>query len=204
MDQEDVYILFSGGLRDQYRECARSLPPETVMFIHVEPRAKLNLDDLRLDKRTLKVFDRSAPLERGHNGYETKNGLVIDTFRGRVFQLDYIADPSDRPLCPSYYEEPELFIQTLIVHPPLGVYIDCPAKAVTAGTNLVLRASAGVDAKRGPTWAVNAGKITSGQHTYKITLDTTGLAGQTITVTAEMGDSFGFLAATTCNVLILE
>src|SRR6185295_1635704 len=126
-------------------------------FIQVEPKTKLKLGDLHLDKKMLKVFDPSAPVGRGNKGYQTRDGLIIDTFRGRVLQLDYILDPSEWPLCPSYYEEPELFVQTLTVHPPLTVSIYCP-EAVTAGTKLTLRADASVDAKRGPTWAVNAGK----------------------------------------------
>jgi hypothetical protein len=201
--QEDVYILFSGGLGDEYVECSKSLPPETVMFIHVEPKTKLKLDDLRLDKKKLRVFGPSAPISRGSKGYETIDGLVIETFRGRIVQLEYIADPSDRHRCPAYYEQPESFIHTLIIHPPLGVYILCPDTAVTAGTNLVLRAYADVNAKRGPTWRVNAGKILSGQHTYKVILDKAGLASQTIEVTAEMADAFGHVVPALCKVSFL-
>ena len=45
LENEDVYILFSGGLADDYSECAKILPAETVMFIDVQPKAtpKFNL-----------------------------------------------------------------------------------------------------------------------------------------------------------------
>jgi hypothetical protein len=163
--EEKVYILFSGGLQDAYQDCAKRLAAETVVFIHVQPKSKLRLEDLHLNRRQLTVFDSTAPLDRGSKGYRTMDGLVVDVFKGRVVQLEYIADPSDQYVCQSYYEQPELFIQTLMVHPPLTLAIDCPSYVVTSGTKLTLRAFAGVDSKRGPDWAVNAGKIISGQHT---------------------------------------
>ena len=115
------------------------------------------------------MFNASAPLHPGHKGFVTRDGLVVDTYRGRVLQLVYVAHPDDVSLCPVYFEEPELFIQTLTVHPPLTLYIDCPTQAISSGTKLALRAMASVGSKRGPTWTVNAGKISGGQHTYKVT-----------------------------------
>ncbi|HEX6728946.1 MAG TPA: hypothetical protein VF074_03000, partial [Pyrinomonadaceae bacterium] len=52
LNTENVHILFSGGLPPEYGGCATRLPPETVMFISVEPTTKLKLANLRLDKRT--------------------------------------------------------------------------------------------------------------------------------------------------------
>jgi hypothetical protein len=200
--QEEVYILFSGGLRDNEEECARRLPPETVMFIQVWPRPQPRLNDLHLDKKTLNTFGASALLDQSNKGFLAKEGLVIDTYRGRVLQLVYIADPSDVRLCPVIFEEPELFIQTLTVHPPLTISIDCPFEAAQ-GDKVVLRSSVGLDLRRGPRWTVNAGRIIAGQHTHKMTLDTTGLAGRTIVVTAEMNDGFGHLTSTSCQIVIV-
>jgi hypothetical protein len=201
--QEEVYIFFSGGLRDSEEECAKRLPPETVMFIQVWPKSEPGINVLHLDKKRLKKLDAPALLDRSHKGFLAREGLVIDTYRGRVLQLVYIADPSDVHLCPVFLEEPALFIQTFNHHPPLTVSINCPTEAVTPGTKLVLRSSMGLDLRRGPRWTVNAGRIIAGQHTHKMTLDTTGLAGRTILVSAEMGDGpVGHTTWTSCQIAI--
>lgn len=201
LDQGDVYILFSGGLEDEYSDCTRRLPPETVMFIQVEPRSKLKLSDLRLDKKQLRRFGPSPFLDRRGKDYETTDGLVISTYKGRVYQQVYIAAaPTDR-LCLAYYEQPEIFIQTLSVHPPISLYVDRPEK-ITAGTHLVLQANASPHSRRGPTWTISAGKIVSGQHTYKLVVDTTGLHGQTIVIGAELPDSYGHIVGATTTVLV--
>ena len=47
LENENVHILFSGGLPSHHSDCATRLPPEAVMFIAVEPRMKLK----RLDRK---------------------------------------------------------------------------------------------------------------------------------------------------------
>jgi hypothetical protein len=170
------------------------------MFIQVEPRSKLKLSDLRIDKKQLRRFGPSEFLDRRGKDYETTDGLVISTFKERVYQKVYIALPSDRLLCPAYYEQPEIFIQTSMVHPPMVVSIDCPQK-VNAGQNLVLQAYASPGLRRGPSWTISAGKIVSGQHTYKLVVDTTGLSSQTMEVGAELLNS-GHIVGTSCKVLV--
>lgn len=80
--------------------------------------------------------------------------------------------------------------------------IDCPSEDVTPGTKLVLRSSADIESKRGPTWTVNAGRIIGGQHTNKITLDTAGLAGRIILVSAELSDGVSYYLSTSCKIAI--
>lgn len=199
--QEEVYILFSGGLSEKEEECARRLPPETVVFIQVWPKSKPRLNDLHLDKKNLKAIEASR-LNWHHKAFLAKEGLVIDTSRGKMIQLVYIANPSDAPLCPGYFEEPGLFIQSFRAHPPFTMSIDCPNEAVTPGTKLVLRSTADIDSKRGPTWTVNAGRIIGGQHTNKITLDTAALSGRIILVNAKLSDGFSYYLSTSCKIAI--
>lgn len=90
--KEEVYILFSGGLTAKEEDCARRLPPETVVFIQVWPKARPRLSDLHLDRKTLETFETSR-LHWTHKGFLAKEGLVIDTSRGKVIQLVYIANP---------------------------------------------------------------------------------------------------------------
>lgn len=200
--QEDVYILFSGGLGEE-DECATRLAPETVVLIHVWPKSEPRIADLHLDKKTLKRLHAPALLNPNHKGFLAREGLVIDTYRGRVLQAVYIAGPSDVRLCPVFQEKPALLIQTFFHHPPLSVSINCPAEAITPGTKLVLRSSVGLDLIRGPKWTVNAGRILAGQHTHRLTLDTTVLAGRTILVSAEIGDGpSGHAMSTSCQIAI--
>jgi hypothetical protein len=67
---------------------------------------------------------------------------------------------------------------------------DCPTSEVEQGTpvNFSVSVTGGTPAIT-PTynWTVSAGKISSGQGTSSITVDTTGTAGQSITATVELG-----------------
>lgn len=68
--------------------------------------------------------------------------------------------------------------------------VDCPSGITEAGTPITFTANvSGGDPGASITynWTVSAGTITSGQGTPSITVDTTGLGGQTITGTVELG-----------------
>ena len=54
------------------------------------------------------------------------------------------------------------------------------------------------------TWTVSAGKIVTGQGTRSIIVDTSGLAGETISVAAEVNDGSGLAAIATCEVHVLH
>lgn len=203
VDREDVFILFSGGLSREYVRCARSVDPETVIFVQVEPRMKLKLDDLNIRKKTLEVLNSSAITAPGVVGYRSKDDLIVSTVRGRIIQVNYLGDVPDVHPCARYYDEPESFIQTFVGHHPIAV-IDCPTEA-RARLSLTLKAESGSGTpKRGPIWSVNAGNILSGQHTYTIILDTSGLAEQTILVTAEISDAFKHTVFASCTITITK
>src|SRR6185369_14769389 len=70
---------------------------------------------------------------------------------------------------------------------PTAVAVDCPSGLVEAGTPVTYTAR--VDGGPGTQtykWSVSAGTITGGQDTSAITVDTTGLDGQSITATVEL------------------
>src|SRR5438874_13712118 len=48
---EDVYILFSGGLSDKYSDCTERMPPGTVMFIDIRPHSGAAFQDFQFAKR---------------------------------------------------------------------------------------------------------------------------------------------------------
>ncbi|HYE66712.1 MAG TPA: hypothetical protein VD966_14080, partial [Pyrinomonadaceae bacterium] len=79
---------------------------------------------------------------------------------------------------------------TNCVPPCPTITVDCPTGIVDQGTPVTVTANvSGGAANLQPTynWSVSAGTITSGQNTPSITIDTTGLAGQTVTATVEIG-----------------
>jgi hypothetical protein len=71
------------------------------------------------------------------------------------------------------------------VPPCPTVSVSCPSE-VDAGAPITYTASVG-DGNVTYNWSVSAGTISSGQGTSTITVDTAGLAGQTVTATLEVG-----------------
>jgi hypothetical protein len=69
------------------------------------------------------------------------------------------------------------------------VMVSCPDGGKEGESITVTANVSGGDPKVTPTysWSISAGTITSGQGTSSITIDTTGLGGQTITATVEVG-----------------
>jgi hypothetical protein len=181
---EGVYILFSGALITDYPACEKRLPPETVIFIEVVPDPSPKAGELHLDKRKFKTFNPSAPSKLGYLGYsDLSEGLIVKTHKGRVVQLDYIASASDQELCPGYYAEPESFVQVFME--ATVVSVNCEKSSI-AGEKLTCSADSDAFTRRGFQWTVTAGRIISGQASRRITVDTVGLAGQSITVTVQV------------------
>ncbi|MDT4896333.1 MAG: hypothetical protein QOH25_1410 [Acidobacteriota bacterium] len=79
---------------------------------------------------------------------------------------------------------------TNCVPPCPTLSISCPTDQVLAGTPATVSANvSGGDPNASVTynWTVSSGTISSGQGTPSITIDTTGLAGQNVTATVELG-----------------
>jgi hypothetical protein len=201
LKNEKIYIRFSGGLANEYAECAARLPAETIMFIQIEPDLPPKFKDLHLDKKSFQSFNTASPFKQRFTGYRNREGLVILARKERILRLDYLPDESDRYLCSLYYEEPESFVEVVANHYD-NMYVDGPDSA-RAGESLTLFAHTNINDKCGYTWTLSAGKILSGQYTQQVTVDTTGLAGQKIKITAEIGDGFGHQMFSSRTVEIL-
>lgn len=200
LGNENVYILFSGGLPAKFSECAQRLPPETIMFIDVEFKTPRSFKTLRLDKKNFITFNPSEPRKMGLKGYwNEEDGLLINTLRGKVIQLEFLPTALDRFQCATFYYEPESFIAVIVNHYS-ALNVDCPTRSPKTGEKIVCSADGNVNASRGYTWTVTGGRIISGQLTDRITVDTTGVAGQTIVVTAEHRDVFGHVVIASCRV----
>lgn len=202
IESEDVHILFSSGVTSEPGgKCAPYLPPETVMFIEVQPRGKLKFSELRLDERRLQHFNPSDPARSGYKGYRSDDGLVVSLFKNEVLRIVYLAAEADKPRCPDFYERPTAFVE--IVFPHYATVNLRGPESVKAGAMLKVSAYSNTNQTRGFTWAVTAGKITAGQYTKEITIDTSGLAGQQVVVSAETIDVGHHTATSSIVVKVL-
>jgi len=212
VQKETVYILFSGGLVGDHLECAKWLPPETVIFIEIEPLAALKFADFKLNKRRFKRFNPTAPYKFGFSGYlDESEGLVIKAYKGKVIQLNYISSATNLHLCPRYYDNPHSFIKVYEGHVPI-VSLTCPKSPVPEGKQISLSAFSDFETKRGFLWGADTGAkfsweakqgIVAGQNTKTITIDTTGMGGQTLTVRAEVRAGLGLWAVDECKLKVL-
>lgn len=101
-----------------------------------------------------------------------------------IVVLDCPPPPPERPVCPT-------------------VSVSCP-EAATENAPVTFTANvSGGTAGITPTynWTISAGRIISGQGTPSITVDTTGLAGQTVRATVDIG-GFGMPCPASCAVAI--
>ncbi|HXI25387.1 MAG TPA: hypothetical protein VNG71_16095 [Pyrinomonadaceae bacterium] len=101
-----------------------------------------------------------------------------------VVVLDCPPPPPEKPVCPT-------------------VSVSCP-EAATENAPVTFTANlSGGTAGITPTynWTISAGRIISGQGTPSITVDTTGLAGQTVRATLDIG-GFGMPCPASCAVAI--
>jgi len=205
LGNEEIHIVFSTGLMSEYHECARKLPPETVLLIEVKLTTPARLEALRITQKNFRTFDPSTPPKMGYKGFiDEKEGLVINTYRGKVLQLDFIAASKDVHLCPSYYEDPKSFIQVFIETYIPGPAVTCPSTEPVAGEKIVFSAD-DIDLQRVTyQWTVTAGKIVGGQGTRRIVVDTTGIGGKTITATIERHDGSNRVATTSCGVFVRQ
>jgi hypothetical protein len=87
---------------------------------------------------------------------------------------------------------------------PPTISLDCPSSKLEAGSTITLTANTPAPEELIFLWTVGGGKILTGQGTPTITIDTTGLAGQTVSVSVEVNDGFGHTAIANCEVQISE
>jgi len=83
------------------------------------------------------------------------------------------------------------------------VTVSCPDSATDSGSvTFSANVSGGsADVTASYNWTISAGRITSGQGTASITVDTTGLAGQTVRATLDVG-GYGMPCPASCSVSI--
>src|SRR5437870_3521560 len=109
LDNEDIYILFSGGLSDKYSACTQRLPPETVMFIDIRPHSGAAFQDFQFAKREFTVSSlvfsgRTKHPLRYQLFVNSKDGLALKAREGKVVQVVYLPSAGDVTRCADYYD----------------------------------------------------------------------------------------------------
>ena len=114
LEDENVMIVFSGS-KIGALECER-VPKRTVLAIIVKSNHPKDLQAFRIRDKTFKVFDPSSPPKRGYKTYYyVEDGFMINTYKGQVIGLVYIAAQKDLYLCPEYYEDPKAFVEVGLI-----------------------------------------------------------------------------------------
>lgn len=85
---------------------------------------------------------------------------------------------------------------------PPTLSLSCPSRA-EAGSEITLTADTVESDEFVFLWTLSGGKILAGQRTRTITVDTTGLVGQTISVTVEVNDGNQHMMFASCALQIL-
>ena len=176
---EEIVIEFAGDV------CPEVGLPNTVLMIERQLQKGTSLSTLGLDKRRFKTFNPWYSRNHDYVAYiDEKSGLLLKSFRGEIFQINYIPTKNERQDCPHYFRKPKEFVRVVAEHVPF-VNIYCP-ETTFAGDKIVITADYARTGERNLlTWATTGGKIVEGQDTRKIFLDTSGLEGKIITVTVE-------------------
>ena len=174
VDGDAVRIVFSGMVQDHFYQCAGKLPADTVLLIEVTPRLPISLKRYRQSHSLKKLYFAGYVDERA--------GLILKTRGNKIIQLNYVAAGSDRLRCEDYYRDPIKFVQINTHYPPVN--LEGPTGTVTTGDILELKADLQPDPKITLVWIVSGGKILN-QSGNRITLDTSGLDGQTLKVTVQ-------------------
>jgi hypothetical protein len=177
LDGERIRIVFSGMVQDYFYECSKSLPTDTVLLVEVTPKHSIPLKNYERRYR-LKQLSKTSDL----SGYfDERAGFALKTKSDKIIQMNYVADSSARLKCKDYYNDPLKFV-TVVTHcPPIS--LEGPSAAI-AGETLNFRASVQPDPKMTLTWAVSGGRILT-RSGNQMSLDTSGLDGQTVEVTVQ-------------------
>jgi len=178
LGDDQIRIVFSGTVQDYFYECSKYLPRDTVLLVEVTPKLRIPLK--KYEKRYhLKRLGKSSEFA----GYFDEGaGFVLKTRGNKVIQLNYVANSLDRLRCKDYYDGPTKFVAVVTHCPP--IFLEGPTEVVTAGEILNFRASVQPDPKMMLVWTVSGGRFVT-RSGREMSLDTSGLSGQTLKVTIQ-------------------
>jgi hypothetical protein len=200
LENEDVYVLFSGGMTKDYGGCSEDVPAETVMFIETWPHSGNEFHDFKFAKQEFRELSHTTFRKTTYRSYlNQKDQLLLKTRNGKAIQAVYLPTASELRKCQDFYEPLESFVGIFQGHVPV-ISFGCPT-AVTEGQQIVVQGFSNFASRRGFEWTISEGKIVAGQHTTRITIDTNGVISKSINIQAEMQDhDLGHVVFCSCDV----
>lgn len=112
-DEGEIYVLYARF----NSECDRSVTPNTVLWLSLKPKTNIPLSELRIDKAKFRTYDPATPKGLGYKAYTDEAEVYsILTFKGLVEEIYYQPTAADRKLCPSYFENGECILFSLLLH----------------------------------------------------------------------------------------
>ncbi len=100
-DEGEVYVVYARFTSG----CDKSVTPDTILWVSLTPKRKVQLSDLSIDKSRFRTYDPATPKGLGYEAYtDETEGYSILTYKGLVEEIDYQPTLADRKLCPLYFE----------------------------------------------------------------------------------------------------
>src|SRR5215813_10512680 len=94
--EQHVIITFSGW-QHAFGSCPRTVPRDTVLLVDVLFPNHTRMQDLKIKLKSFRQFDPSYPGWPGYRGYiDQSAGLLIQSYKGQVRQVSYIASRKDQ------------------------------------------------------------------------------------------------------------
>lgn len=114
LEDQEVMIVFSGS-KIGALEC-KQVPKRTVLAVILRFSRPRRLREFQLKNKQFRVFDPSSPPKLGYKTcYYAQDGFMINSYKGKVIGLVYIAAQKDIHLCPEYYEDPKAFVEVGLI-----------------------------------------------------------------------------------------
>ena len=114
IEGHEVMVVFSGSKIGDM-ECER-IPKGTVLAVIIRFSQPKTPREFQIINRRVQTFDPSSPPNRGYKTYyDVREGLMVNTYKGQVIGVVYVAAQKDIHLCPEYYADPKAFVAVGLV-----------------------------------------------------------------------------------------
>jgi hypothetical protein len=97
LNEGEVHFVFAVG----ETKCVTPIAEGTILRIHVRPTIELSVSSLELDQKMFRKFELPFRGDADGAGFiNEEDGLLIQTFKGKVSEMIYVPSASDR--CPDF------------------------------------------------------------------------------------------------------
>jgi hypothetical protein len=201
-DLENETIVLALVTEAGTNSCSRDVPANTVLRIAVTPKQRVQISDPQFQSSKFAPFNEFLLMTEGFQAYvDDEDGLMVRTHWGYVDRIVYMAEKKDQGSCPGYWADSVLMasrINCVLCSTPATSCRD----SAQAGTIVPFTVSVGGTEKLTYKWTVDKGRITNGQGTPSINVDTSKVHSKTLTATVEIGGNPGCPNTSSCTTQI--